>query len=234
VRFTNATFTASGTSTVMLNDYMYTEISVSGGMKDGHGITPELYFKYVKKKLQVLISAKFENRMKKLEKAWNKAVENGQIQLSEKILAMITKHTKESYLLAKGYKFYIPKEVLNKNKYKIKDGHISDTRLKDYTRHIPPEVIKKKKEVENLFNDFVIYHYWNENQEDVKNMTPDEKQKMKDPILFGIINEAPENLYFIADWIDEYCDLTLNEIIDVLDLEEEDCVIPKEPILELD
>jgi hypothetical protein len=46
-------------------------------------------------------------------------------------------------------------------------------------------------------------------------MSSEEKQKMKDPILFGYIKET-DRLYFIADWEDEYCDLTFDEIVDVI------------------
>jgi len=46
-------------------------------------------------------------------------------------------------------------------------------------------------------------------------MTKEEIQKMKDPILFGMIKES-NRLYFIDDWEDEYCDLTFDEIIDVI------------------
>ncbi len=46
-------------------------------------------------------------------------------------------------------------------------------------------------------------------------MTPDEHRKMKDPILFGWIKEN-NRLYFIADWEDEFCDLTFDEIVDVV------------------
>ena len=33
----------------------------------------------------------------------------------------------------------------------------------------------------------------------------------RDPILFGLINHS-ERLYYIADWEDELCDLTLDRI----------------------
>ncbi len=35
----------------------------------------------------------------------------------------------------------------------------------------------------------------------------------KDPILFGITDRHPDRLYFIADWVDEFCDLTLSQLL---------------------
>lgn len=43
-------------------------------------------------------------------------------------------------------------------------------------------------------------------------MTQKEKEKAKDPILFGVI-QGSRKLYFIGDWIDDYCDLTLEKMM---------------------
>lgn len=37
----------------------------------------------------------------------------------------------------------------------------------------------------------------------------------KDPILFGVIRNS-DKLYYIADWVDEYCDLTLEKMFETL------------------
>ncbi len=35
-------------------------------------------------------------------------------------------------------------------------------------------------------------------------------------MLFGIIKDA-RNFYYIGDWIDEYCDLTLKEAVAIIE-----------------
>jgi hypothetical protein len=50
-------------------------------------------------------------------------------------------------------------------------------------------------------------------------MTKAEVEKAKDPILFGVL-KGTRNLYFIGDWIDEYCDLTLDKFLSTLEMEE--------------
>jgi len=40
-----------------------------------------------------------------------------------------------------------------------------------------------------------------------------EKLPSKDPILFGTVRAFPERLYYVTDWIDEYCDLTMDKLI---------------------
>lgn len=218
----------SGTTSIVLNstnnwnpnEYIQTSI-----VKE-IGISPILYFKYVKKKFKILERPKLERRLKTVERAFLEAVENGQDALGEKILRELNLATKESVLYAKGITKYIERSDAIKFKRNLNKGHISDTLLKDYTRIIPKDVLTKKKAVDGCFDDYVIFHYWNEKADDVKNMTPDEKTKMRDPILFGVLKET-DRLYFVADWIDEHCDLTFDEMVDVLGKDKKGVIKPK-------
>ncbi len=187
---------------------------------------PRMYFEYVKKNFSKLENKKISQGIKKIEKAFDKAVSNGQIALGKKLLKKVVISTKELIFKTKGFEYFIEKDILNENKRNIRDGHISDTNLKDYTRIIPEDVIEKLNKVKNLFDDFIIYHYWNEDCEDVKNMTEQEKDDMKDPVLFGTIKEN-DKFYFIADWEDEFCDLTFDEMIEELGCDKKDLKIAK-------
>jgi len=191
-------------------------------VKQETGIHPQLYFTYIKKKFGILETMRLQKNLKRIEKAFDVATQNGQTALAEKFINSLAIAGRESQMVAKGLKYFVERSDVTKYKYKIKGGHISDTQLKDYTRVIPENVQKKLNKVRDLFDGFVVFHYWNEmKEEDKKVMSDDEKQKMRDPILFGIIKEN-DRLYFIADWEDEYCDFTFDEIIDVLGKEDEE------------
>jgi len=229
----NSTETWGMVTNLTYSDNPY--VSFQGEIKNDKGkISAELYFKYSKKKFGMLENMKLKSRLQKLEKAFYKAVENGQEFLGEKLMNELARETRESTLYAKGIKMFIERDDLMKFKYKIKDGHISDTKLKDYTRVIPKDVLAKKEKVKDVFDDFVIFHYYNEDLEKKvekkQKMSSEEKSKMRDPILFGIIKET-NRLYFIADWEDEYCDLRFEEIVDVIGKEEEEITIRREPTL---
>ena len=203
-------------------------------VKKDDKISPQLYFTYVKKKFGVLENLMISSRFKRMEIAFNKAVENGQEALGSKILQALARETRETMIWAKGFKTFIERDVLHKYKNKIKGGHISDTEFSLFTRVIPEEVLAKKKASEGLFDGYVIYHYWDteaeEKREKKQKITPEEKSKMKDPILFGFIKES-SRLYFIADWEDEYCDLTFDEICDVVGGKDKDMTLTKNPKL---
>lgn len=215
---------ATGDCWVRVNGSAYYDGNISFSVDKKNSISPVIYFKYIKKKFNIIERLKVEGRLKKLEKAFNQAVENGQDALAEKFLNEVAINVKETELYAKGFKLWISKEDLNKHKNNIQNGHISDTALEDYTRVIPADVAKKIKEVSGIFDSMVIYHYWNpEEEKKIKKkqkMDSNEVSKMRDPVVFGRIKEASDRLYFIADWEDEYCTLTFDEIIDVVSAKE--------------
>lgn len=209
-------FVSSGTTALSINGHAnwgneYVQIAVA----KNEGISPVLYFKYIKKKFKLLERRKMRSREIELEAAFNAAAENGQNMLCEKILESLIVAARETAMYAKGINKYLSIDDAKKYKNRLNSGCISDTMLAQYTRIIPKHVLKRKKELDGIFDDYVIYHYWNESQKDVKEMSHNEKTAMKDPILFGLIKEN-NNLYYVADWEDEYCDLTFDKMIKVL------------------
>ena len=194
-----------------------TSVSVKMEPDDKGKISPQLYFTYVKTKFNFLEKYNLDRRIKKIEAAFDEAMESGQSALGEKILNNLIIEFRESLILAKNVSHYIERDELNKYKSKIKGGHISDTLMKDFTRAIPKPILEKVKKLQNVFDDFVIYHYYEpaveQKLEKKQKMTSEEKGKMRDPIIFGIIKET-NRLYFIEDWIDELCDLTFDDIVD--------------------
>ena len=192
-----------------------TGVMAIGGKRQRTGVEPQVYFRYVKRKFKLIECTRLNKRLRLLEEAFDAAVKNGQDVLAEKFLNEFSTKVREARIAAAGVQYYIEKNDLFRYKHMIRDGHISDTLFKSFTRVIPKRVLKLKAKVEDVFDDFVIYHYWDEKAKDVATMTPEEKNKMKDPILFGIIKET-NRLYFIADWVDDHCDLTFEEITAVV------------------
>ena len=82
-------------------------------------------------------------------------------------------------------------------------------------RPIPDEVIQKivKANEYEVFDNYVIMHYDPKGEQ--KQETKKEEAKRKDPIVFGVI-AGSRKLYYITDWIDEHCDLTLEKFVDTL------------------
>jgi hypothetical protein len=91
------------------------------------------------------------------------------------------------------------------------DKHLKLSWMKNFVRVIPDDVYDLKRHADAflVFDNYVILHYDPLNNGD--ELTTEEKEKAKNPILFGVIKNS-RKLYYIADWVDEYCDLTLEEM----------------------
>ncbi len=90
--------------------------------------------------------------------------------------------------------------------------------FQNFVKVIPNEIVDLKKDLDKklLFDNYAILHYDPNN--DATDITEVEKEIRKDPILFGLLKNS-KKLYYIGDWKDEYCDLTLEEMF--IELEEE-------------
>lgn len=96
-------------------------------------------------------------------------------------------------------------------------------KYEEFPRLIPNEIFDKKKIFDkmNIFNEYWILFLDYSNQELEKSVTGKLSDKQKDPILFGKISKESNKLYFIADWIDEVCDLTLDKLAEKMSRDKE-------------
>ena len=103
------------------------------------------------------------------------------------------------------------------------------TYLKNFARPIPNDVIDKIAKMNELevFDNYVVLYY--DPDGTVYKETAYEEAKRRDPIIFGVI-AGSKKLYYVADWIDEYCDLTLDAFVDALGIEKEDLHFDAEEI----
>ena len=206
------------------------------------GYHPNLIFKYIKKnRFSLLGVRRYRARIKKIKKLAIKYAELSQDALSKKFLNRMKEEMKLAEIVGAGVRMFVKKSLVEKHKYNIKGGHISDTDIEKYTNPIPSSVLKKYKKIKGMdvFDEFVVYHYFNEKLEKKKEkkekkISREEKEAMRDPILFGVCKELPDILFFIDEWDSEYCDLSFDELVDSLPINEEDVEIPKEPNFKLD
>lgn len=161
-----------------------------------------------------------EKSIKFYEDAIKNASDNGQHALVEMLVSKKDVIIFELKLVASKMKInYVTEEDVVKF---YKKSNLDSTKtlklswIKNYLRTIPDDVIEKKKQFDELcvFDNYVVLHFDKNN--DSTELTEKEKEKAKDPILFGLIANS-DKLYFIGDWIDEYCDLTINKFIKVLE-----------------
>lgn len=197
--------------------------------KKESGMPAQIFFKLMKKKMGILADMSYKRRMKKLQELADKATEDGQIALSEEIVKRFLVLSCEAELYAIGKRIFLNKTIFDKFKRKSRRT-VCLTSLDNYARIIPEDVLQEKKKMDKLkiFSEYVVMHY--DSPDSVKETEVEVVKREKDPILFGRI-EYSDKLYFVADWEDEFCDLTLDDIVNKLELEDEDITLPKKPTL---
>lgn len=140
----------------------------------------------------------------------------GQVALVEKLMAQRDVLLAELSMIKEHRVSYVTAEEVEDYYRKAKHSKMLHlTWIKNYTRIIPPDAVEVKKDCDDKewFDNYVVLHF--DRKGDSAEMTNEEKQKAKDPILFGVI-EHSDKLYFVADWTDEYCDLTLDKMMRVV------------------
>lgn len=177
----------------------------------------ELDISDVFKEIKLVSSGKevFVQRIAEYLSLIEKATRMGQEAQKEKLLSEFTNHLYESILYSVGLCNYVTADKLIELQGKCK-RQLNLDYVKNFTRVIPDEVVNRKEEVDRLeiFDNYVILHYDPTNSSVAP--TPREIEaeylRRKDPILFGVILGS-NKLYYISDWVDEYCDLTWDEVV---------------------
>lgn len=83
----------------------------------------------------------------------------------------------------------------------------------DFVRPIPQSVVETKQKCDEIgfFDNYVVLHFDPDNKATTEKARQ-EAVRPRDPILFGIMLGS-RRLYFVGDWVDEFCDLTPQKIV---------------------
>lgn len=184
-------------------------------------ITPYEYFQNMKGKLQTMDD-------ERLEKVYQNAIylaerynRTGQTKGLRKLKFHIESIVKEKQILDAGINKFVYRSDIEEYIQDVADKQVVILDLKSYERNLPDEIIEALEKVKDLFDEFYIVctDYTGEMTRRVQ-----QERREKDPILFGTFldrekNAINERFYYIGDWIDDYCDLTLDKM--VAEMEEE-------------
>jgi hypothetical protein len=148
------------------------------------------------------------------EQAVKKAHDAGQLALEEQLKDMLAGVRSEAQLIAMGRKKYLEEAQVVDFAKRSKRGLRLDW-IVNFTRMIPDDVLKVKRECDErlIFDNYVVLHY--DPKAKAFSETKEEKERKKDPVLFGVL-VGRRRLYYVGDWVDEFCDLTFDKIAETL------------------
>jgi hypothetical protein len=179
-------------------------------------ILPDQYFhrlKGLKKKMSAeSLDQLHDNAMILL----NKYADVGQHKASAKLIFQIECIISEKQLLDLGIDTFVYRDDVEEYIDHIEKDVVKIMEIANYERDIPDEIAEAIKATRHIFTDYYIV--FTDYTGKVEKSVEKERRK-KDPIVFGVIHDKNRTMlldrfYFIGDWEDEYCDLTLAKMVE--------------------
>lgn len=178
-------------------------------------LTPEEYFEKVKDKKHKSTEADLQAIYEISLMLVNKYRLTGQVEAMKKLVFQFEVIERERKLLAMGFDTYVYREDVAEYIDTVAKKVVKIIELERYQREVPDEIADAVGRTKELFTNYyvVFTDYTGKAEKQVKR-----EARSKDPILFGTFEtkdhrEVVDRFYYIGDWEDEYCDLTLTKMV---------------------
>lgn len=201
-------------------------------------VSPKLYFSYVKSKLQKNEIKALKVRLAKLQTFTKDAFDVGQQALYEEYAKQMAICVRESEAYVCGYDKWVTINDIERFRDITKEADSTGSpvffkKLEDFPRSIPYKTktqvtqVKDKKIFDQLWVLYLDY-----TKTELK--TNKEKIREKDPILFGQFAYQKDRYYYILDWVDEHCDLTLEKFVETMSAKDPHYKVQQIPEIDCD
>lgn len=177
-------------------------------------LTPREYFLDVKDRLKSRNNKELDEVIFNAQKLASKCMKTGQVKQLNSLIFLMETADKEKDIISMGIsKYVLSGDVLNYMDH-VADKTVKIIELKNYPREIPDEITDIVEKTKDLFGE--LYVVFTDYTGEVEKKVAKERRD-KDPILFGSFQnksgEISDKWYFLGDWEDEYCDLTLEKML---------------------
>lgn len=184
-------------------------------------LNPQQYFELMKEKKNTVTSEDLKNIYDNCLELANKYRITGQVRGLRKILFCMESIEKEQQLVDMGITTFIYKDDIDfyidtvTNSRSRRERPIKIIEMERYEREIPDEIVEVIDKTKELFDQMYIVYTDYTGKEERK---IEAEKKQKDPILFGTFQNKEKKVcvdrfYYLGDWVDEYCDLTLDKMV---------------------
>lgn len=182
--------------------------------KEEKVISPSQYFDYLKGAKSVITTDALRESYDVFLKLAEKYSKIGQVESMKKLCFLADTLVKEEKLIELGITTYVYKDVIEDYIENVADKCVKIVELSRYMREIPDELVDVIEKGRDLFDEMYVVFTDYTGKEERK---VEKERKEKDPILFGVFKNGTnvaDRFYFLGDWVDEYCDLTLDKMIE--------------------
>ena len=205
-------------------------VQIGDVLVDKDSVTPSMYFEYVKGLKQKINNEYYDMVIDTALALLKKTKVTGQTEMAKELTHQVELALKELDAAKDGFDIFVNRKDIERYIDKVESKCIKIIELNKYEREIPDEVIDRielaKKHFDQIYIIFTDY-----TKKETKKVAKERRDK--DPIMFGAFHDDTDDdssniyiedrMFFIADWKDDKCELTLEEIVrDVKDKEGKD------------
>lgn len=178
-------------------------------------IGPADYFELVKDKKNKIKDEGLKEIACNCLELLKKYRKTGQTEACKKVLFFLDTIEKEHKLVNMGVDTFVYKEDIEYYIDNVSSDVVKIIELENYEREIPDEIVDTIEATKDIFDSFFVVFTDYTGKEEKK---IEEKRREKDPIIFGAFENRQmrivmDRFYYLGDWVDEYCDLTLEKMV---------------------
>ena len=178
-------------------------------------LTPTEYFEIIKDKKNTIDDKELNKIYDNCLILLNKYKVTGQVKAMKKLIFHLETIEKEKEIVQQGINTFVYKDDIEEFIEDIAKDTVKIIDLENYEREIPDDIVEKYEKVKGKFDKaYVVFtDYTGKVERQVQ-----KERRDKDPILFGTFQDIEsqtviDRFYYIGDWEDEYCDLTLDKMV---------------------
>lgn len=183
---------------------------------ENYNLNPQEYFDKVKEKKHKITDEELNRYYDTCLQLIDKYRVTGQTKGLRKLIFHIETIEKEREILQLGVDTFVYRDDIEEYIDKVEKKTVKIIELSRYEREIPDEIVEVIRKVKDKFDR--MYVVFTDYTGKVEKQVTEERRK-KDPILFGTFQDlnntdtVVDRFYFLGDWVDEYCDLTLDKMV---------------------
>ena len=183
--------------------------------EDRQNYTPQQYFDYVKGKKQQATEEELQMVYDNCMILSYKYRVTGQTKGLQKLIFHIECLEKERELVKRGISTFVYRDDIEEYISNVADDAVVIIELRNYEREVPDDIVQKIEGVQEFFDE--IYVVFTDYAGLARKKITTER-RAKDPIVFGTFQNKEsrvvvDRFYYLGDWEDEYCDLTLDKMV---------------------
>lgn len=202
------------------NEFAVETVELGGTLYNADSVTPSMYFDYVKGLKEKLNKSEYDIIIDQALKMINKCKITKQTRMAGELTHQVDLALRELNAANNGFDIFVDRKTIEKYITEVEGKAVKIIELSEYTREIPDEVMDKLSLASDIFDQMYII-FTDYTKKESKRVAKERRDK--DPIVFGAFLDktgeaenkiyVEDRLFFVADWVDDKCDLTLEQIV---------------------